>query len=100
MRTKRSAPSFSEHPATRRGFQLRFETLNDGFLSIVECKAALKADEHATAFSIDTIREGGDVKELWTDIDGRLEKIHAVLEGIFFDLLADQTLKSLGPVWE
>lgn len=86
---------------TWSGFILRFETLNDGFLSIVECNSITKPSKlHGTAFSIDTIREGSDVKDFWSNVDGRLEKAHAVLEGIFFDLLAPETVEALGPIWE
>jgi len=89
---------------TENGFILRFETLGDGFLSIVECASAQTVAndlirKSGMLFSIDTICDRG-LGEFWTDVQGRVDSAHRVLEELFFGLLAPDTLEGLGPIWE
>jgi uncharacterized protein (TIGR04255 family) len=86
------------------GFLLRFETQEGDFLSIVECASAHTignelVKKKGMGFSIDTICQSG-LEDFWTDVEGRVEAAHRVLEDLFFGLLSPATLQNLGPSWD
>jgi len=86
------------------GLRLRFETSHRGLLTIVECTSEVSvqtpvSSKHGTLLTIDTIYEHG-LDEFWRRPDAFLEQGHDVLEALFFDLITNDTLESLGPVWQ
>jgi uncharacterized protein (TIGR04255 family) len=86
------------------GFRLRFEIVNEPFVSIVECKSDLilkgpSVKERGTLFSIDTICEQ-DLRGFWDDIGRYLDDAHRVLEELFIELLEPSTIESFGPIWD
>jgi uncharacterized protein (TIGR04255 family) len=87
------------------GFKLRFETIVEPYVNVVECTDSAEALMNPTdlrkgmLFVLDTIHEG-DVGNFWAALRGELCRAHDVLETLFLELLEPGTIESMGPSYE
>lgn len=92
------------YPMREAGFKLRFETLKEPYLSVIECTSGATVTVGSTTmpgvlFTIDTM-DSTNVKDFWRNTESHLDAVHDVLEQLFLNLVAPKTLEEFGPIWE
>lgn len=86
------------------GFRLRIETKIKGFINIVEWTSNVtstvgKEKLQGTMMTLDTIVEPAD-EGFWNQLQSCLDATHDVLEGVFFDLLTQETINAMEPSYD
>lgn len=87
-----------------RGMNLRMEFDRGACIAIVEVRPNVQVSVRNTSEEFEGVLVAIDVlksqtNKFFTDVDEELEEIHLVEKGIYVDLLSEETLKSLGPIW-
>lgn len=92
---------------SHKGFRLRAERHGGGVITIIELSTGavvqLPDGNHAgLLFNVDSIRETiatDSPNEVLDDPYRHLDRLHETCKGTFFGLLTDETISSLGPMW-
>lgn len=92
-------------PPSDKGFMLRIERVDEGFVTIIQvapnaiAKSSITAQEvHGLLIDLDTVR-GALPNDFLNSPGELLEKAHAITKYNFFSLLTKSTLERLEPVW-
>lgn len=101
--------SIAGHKIKNQGFQLRVELITDSFVNIIQIIPSASATllngekRDGIIIDVDTIYNINDLKieEVFNgNFDTDLEHIHKINKRMFFDCLNEETIKSLGPIYD
>ncbi|HJZ80972.1 MAG TPA: TIGR04255 family protein [Pyrinomonadaceae bacterium] len=94
----------ASQPPNERGFQLRLERDDDGFVTIIRIVPRSEARNESgkkvrgLLLDVDTIKEKFD-DDLFSEHSHLLETAHDQVSQIFFSMLSESTLLKMEPVW-
>lgn len=91
---------------TKKSTRIAVESEAGDFQNLISILTRTLVDVNATSerlfgvlIDVDTVYSGR-LDNFWAEIDGLLESAHRTEKTAFFSLLTDETLETLGPVWE
>lgn len=94
--------SLADEPVSDKGFSLRLEKNDSAFMRIIEIRPhttlthPVAGNREGLLLSLDVIRST-NAKRLWPNADREIESVHQEVRELFFSMLTDETLASLGP---
>lgn len=97
-----------KHSLKKEVFQSRIEILEDGYtkmLQVISAATATLPDKsqcQGVVIDVDIAKDVNNelLSKFLENISDKLDQIHAVNKSTFFDLITDDTIKSLEPVYE
>jgi uncharacterized protein (TIGR04255 family) len=96
--------SLAGHDLVNRPVQLRTEIHQAPFIHVLQVASPVDlvvagAERHrGTLVDIDTIHPAGE--DFWTTLEQRLNEAHSQSKQLFFDLLTDNAINQLEPIYE